>query len=39
MAKFQHIGPLKFTQLTCDWNDTVIGQVYAIVDINLDYEL
>jgi hypothetical protein len=24
MAKFQHIGLLKFTQLTCDWNEIAI---------------
>jgi hypothetical protein len=39
MAKFQHIGLLKFTQLTCDWNDTTIRQFYATFDVNCDDEL
>jgi hypothetical protein len=34
MAKFHHIGLLKFTQFTCDWNDTAIRQFYATMDIN-----
>jgi hypothetical protein len=38
MAKFQHISLLKFTQLTCDLNDTVIRQFYATLDINCHYE-
>jgi hypothetical protein len=34
MAKFHHIGLLKFTQFICDWNDTAIRQFYATTDIN-----
>jgi hypothetical protein len=33
-AKFQHIGLLKFTQFTCDWNDTIIRQFYATVEVD-----
>jgi hypothetical protein len=36
MTKFQHIGSLKLTQLTCDWNDTTIRQFYATVEIYWD---
>jgi hypothetical protein len=33
-AKFQHIGLLKFTQFTCDWNETIIIQFYATVEVD-----
>jgi hypothetical protein len=39
MAKFQHNGLLKFTQLTCDWNEATIRQFYATVEIDWDDEL
>jgi hypothetical protein len=39
MVKFQHIGLLKFTQLTCDWNETAIRQFYAIIEIDWEDEL
>jgi hypothetical protein len=32
--KFQHIGLLKFTQFTCDQNETIIRQFYATVEID-----
>jgi hypothetical protein len=32
-AKFQHIGLLKFTQFTCDWNEIIIRQFYATVEV------
>jgi hypothetical protein len=37
-AKFQHIGLLKFTQFTCDWNETIIRQFYANVEVDWDEE-
>jgi hypothetical protein len=37
-AKFQHIGLLKFTQFTCDWNETIIRQFYATMEIDWDEE-
>jgi hypothetical protein len=37
--KFQHIGSLKFTQFTCDWNETAIRQFYATVGIDWEDEL
>jgi hypothetical protein len=37
-AKFQHVGLLKFTQFTSDWNETIIRQFYAIIEIDWDEE-
>jgi hypothetical protein len=37
-TKFQHIGLLQFTQFTCDWNETIIRQFYATVEIDWDEE-
>jgi hypothetical protein len=39
MEKFQHIGLLKFTQLTCDWNETAIRKIYPTVDIDWEDEM
>jgi hypothetical protein len=36
--KFQHIGLLKFTQFTCDWNETAITQFYATVEVDWEEE-
>jgi hypothetical protein len=33
-AKFQHIVLLKFTQFTCDWNETIIRQFSATMEVD-----
>ena len=33
--RFEHMGLANFLQHRCDWNETVIRQFYAILEINM----